>query len=30
VLLAELGASLLFGLILVGVKLPVFARLRIS
>jgi H+-transporting ATPase len=30
VLLAELGASILFGLILVGVKLPVFARLRIS
>jgi H+-transporting ATPase len=30
VLAAEFGASLLFGLILVGVKLPVFARLRIS
>jgi H+-transporting ATPase len=30
VLAAEFGASLLFGLILIGVKLPVFAWLRIS
>ena len=30
VLAAEFGASLLFGLTLIGVKLPVFARLEIS